>query len=174
MSGFELNKIAGAILLATLIATLVGTIANILYKPTLKVQHRGYSIAVVESADEKEGKAPAEEQMPDIQALMKAANADAGKELSKKCLSCHGFDKGGPHKIGPNLWHVAGREKAKAEGYKYSSALSALGGIWDDESLFHMLHKPGKFVPGTKMTFAGLAKFEEIANVVAYLKTLHD
>ena len=172
MSGFELNKIAASVLLASLIAMLVGFIANILYKPNFKVANRGYSVEVTETVGTS---ATVEEVKFDIAELMKTANAEAGKEIVKKCISCHSFDKGGANKVGPHLWNVDGRDKASVEGYSYSAALKAIGGKWDDESLFHFLHKPSKFVPGTKMSFIGLSKGQDLANVVLYLKTMaHD
>lgn len=170
MSGLELNKIAASILLASLIAMLVGVVANILYKPNLNPLQRGYSVEVTEgNAAEAQ---PTEQLKLDIAELMKKANIEAGKEVIKKCLSCHSFDKGGANKIGPNLWNIVGRAKATVEGYKYSAALMTLGNNWDEESLFHFLYRPTKYAPGTKMSFAGLTKPEEIANVVAFLKTL--
>lgn len=169
MSGFELNKIAASVLLAGLITLIVGIVANALYKPELKPATRGYSVAV--SEESPAGAEPAPEIKIDIAALMKAANAEAGKEVVKKCVACHTFEKGGANKVGPHLWDVVGKDKGKAEGYKYSTALVAAGGKWDEESLFHFLNKPSKFIPGTKMTFAGLTKPEDIANVIAYLKT---
>lgn len=172
MSGFELNKIAASILLASLIAMLVGFVANILYKPGFKAAARGYSVEVTESESTS---APAEEVKFDISELMKTANAEAGKEIVKKCISCHSFEKGGANKVGPHLWNVAGGDKANVDGYNYSAALKAIGGKWDDESLFHFLHKPSKFVPGTKMSFIGISKPQDLANVVLYLKTMaHD
>lgn len=173
MSGIELNKIAAAILLASLIAMLTGFIANILYKPNLQPKNRGFSVEVTEDSHNEAATAPEAE--IDIKELMKNANAEAGKEITKKCLACHSLDKDGPNKIGPHLWNVAGAEKAQNTTYKYSSAMKSKGGTWDDESLFHLLHKPSQFIPGTKMSFAGLSKPQDIANVILYLKTfIHD
>lgn len=169
MSGFELNKVAASILLASLIAMMVGFITNILYKPDLNPKNRGYLVGV---ANITQAPVATEEIIPDIKELMKKANAEAGKNITKRCISCHSFEKGGANKVGPHLWDVAGRDKAKVEDYKYSTALTALGGKWDDESLFYFLHKPSKFAPGTKMTFAGLSKPEEIVDVILYLKQL--
>ena len=173
MSGIELNKIAAAILLASLIAMLVGFITNILYKPILQPEARGYS---VETSEGPSKVAEASEEAPlDIAELMKTANAEAGKDLVKKCAVCHSLEKNGPNKIGPNLWNIVGAEKAKVADYKYSTALTTKGGSWDEESLFHFIHKPSQFVPGTKMSFAGLSKPQDIANVIMFLKTYaHD
>ncbi len=168
MSGFELNKIAGAILLASLITMIVGVTVNIIYKPNLKPQTRGYSVATTEGIPVNNTIAEIKFDIPE---LMKVANAAAGKEIAKKCISCHSFEANGPNKVGPNLAGIVGHEKAKKEGFKYSTALTNKGGVWDEESLFPFLHKPSKYIPGTKMSFIGLDKPEDIANVIAYLKT---
>lgn len=171
MSGLELNKIAASILLASIIAMFTGVIANALYRPVLKPDVRGYEIAL--SEDERESSdVTTQEFKPDIKQLMKNANAEAGKQMIKKCLSCHSVNHGGPNKVGPNLWNVVGAEKGHVNGYKYSAALKAKGGIWDEESLFHFLHKPNKFIPKTKMSFLGIKKPEDIADIIMFLKTL--
>jgi cytochrome c len=168
MSGIELNKIAAAILLASLIAMVVGIVSNILYKPKLDLAQRGYQVEVTETTG---ASGPSIEEAPvDIKALMAKANAENGAVIVKKCVSCHSFDKGGANKVGPNLWAVAGGAKKHKQDFAYSKAFEALSGTWDDDSLFHYLHKPSKYVPGTKMSFAGLSKPEEIADVIAYLK----
>lgn len=174
MSGLEFNKIAAAILLSSLIAMLSGFVANVLYKPNIKINQRGYAITVTDDNTSSNNEAVKEEKF-DIPELMKNANAELGREIAKKCISCHSFEKGGPNKVGPHLWNVAGRQKAHVDDYKFSAALTALGGSWDDESLFYFLHKPSKYAPGTKMSFIGLSKPEDIVNIIMFLKTVaHD
>lgn len=168
MSGIELYKIVAAILLASLIAMLVGFVANALYKPKLQVSQRGYHLGLEEANTINTGKV--KEDHLDIQKLMAKANAEAGAGIIKKCISCHSFDNGGANKVGPNLWKVAGAPKAHKNDFVYSKALKAAGGVWDDESLYKFLHKPSKFIPGTKMSFIGLSKPEEIADIIAFLK----
>lgn len=168
MSGIELNKIAAAILLASLIAMLVGFVANVLYKPKIDLAQRGYQVEVIETSSTSPQDAI--EAPIDIKTLMTKANAESGAIIAKKCVSCHSFDNGGPNKVGPNLWKVAGGPKKHKADFAYSKTFEAATGIWDDESLFHFLHKPSKFMPGTKMTFAGLSKYEEVADVIAFLK----
>lgn len=171
MSNLELNKIAASILIAALVAMIVGIVANILYKPKLNLAHRGYKIEVPEhSAESSGGAAQSQDQGPDIEALMAKATAEAGQNLAKKCISCHSFEKNGAHKVGPNLASIVNNDIASKTGFSYSKAMSSKGGKWDRESLFAFLHKPGKFIPGTKMSFAGLSKFEDIANIIAYLE----
>jgi cytochrome c len=167
MSGLELNKIAAAILLASLIAMVVGVVSNILYKPKLEIAQRGYQIEV---SEESVGIAGQPEAPLNIEELMANANADAGAKTIKKCVACHTMDQGGSNKVGPNLWKIVNAQKGKHSGFPYSKAMVAAGGTWDNDSLFHFLNRPSKFLPGTKMSFAGISKPEDIADVIAYLK----
>ena len=174
MSGKELNKIVAAILFASLIVMIVEFVANILYKPNLQVLHRGYSVAVQESSKNRATTALGQATV-NIPELMNNANADNGHAIAKKCLMCHSLDQDGPNKLGPHLWDIAGRLKASVADYKYSPALSKLGGVWDDDSLFAFLYKPSSYAPGTKMSFAGISKTQDIADVILFLKTyVHD
>lgn len=166
MSGLELNKIAAAILLSSLIAMLVGTVANILYKPKLEPKERGYQVEITE--DTSVGDEKAEE--INIQELMANASAENGKKIAKKCISCHSFEQGGANKIGPNIWNIVDAPKAHSSSFAYSSAMKSFGGTWTIDNLYAFLHKPSKYMPGTKMSFAGLRKPEDIADVIAYLK----
>ncbi len=171
MSSLELNKIAAAILLASLIAMLVGFVANILYKPKLEIVERGYKIEVADDASSGQGSSSAEPEKPvNIAEIMANANAENGAKLIKKCITCHSLNQGGANKVGPNLWKIIGKKKGAHPGFTYSKAMLASGGNWDNESLFRFLKKPSKYMPGTKMSFAGIKKPEDIANVIAYLK----
>lgn len=123
--------------------------------------------APVETAVTAEPEAPAG---GGIAALLAAADAEAGAKLSKKCAACHSFDKGGKNKVGPNLWDIVGKAIAGGEGYKYSGALAGLGGDWSYDNLDAFLTKPKDFAAGTKMSFAGLKKAEDRANLIAFLR----
>ena len=109
-----------------------------------------------------------------VLALLAAADAGDGKKVFKKCKACHTVDKGGAHRVGPNLWDVVGRAKAGAQGYRFSGVLAGLGGTWTFADLDAFLAKPKAFAPGTKMSFNGVRKAADRAAVIAYLRSLSD
>jgi cytochrome c len=173
MKNLENNKIVAAILVAGLIAMITGKIADSLYHPVENPEKRGFSVAV-EEAPAEGGAEPAKAEPIDIGALLAAADAAAGEKEFKKCASCHTSDKGGPDRVGPNLAGIVGNKKAHSGSFAYSDAMKNKGGNWSYEDLFAFLHKPKEFLPGTKMTFAGISDSKAVANVVAYLRTTGD
>ncbi|WP_237155023.1 c-type cytochrome [Oryzibacter oryziterrae] len=97
-----------------------------------------------------------------------------GEVVFKKCAICHAVGAGAKNKVGPELNGVAGAGiTQRPTGFAYSKALvdAGAGKVWDDANLTAWLTKPAAFAKGTKMAFAGLTKPEEIADVIAYLKT---
>lgn len=169
---FEANKIAGAILAAMILAMVSGIISNILVHPA-KLETPAYAIAGGEAAPAATSNAPAGPEP--IAPLLASADAAAGKEKAKLCITCHSFDKGGPNKIGPNLYGVVGDEIAHDRGnFAFSQVLKAKGGTWTPDTLNEWLWKPQSFARGTKMTFIGLPKAQDRANVIAYLNSLSD
>jgi cytochrome c len=170
MSHLELNKIVASILLAALICMLAGNFADIFYSKNVKPKERGYAVIIDESAGNIRATV-AEEEKLDIPALMAKASAELGEQIAKKCAACHNVGEGERNKIGPHLWDVVGRPKASIADYNYSKALLNKGGTWDYDSLFAFLKNPSKYAPGTKMAFAGIAKSQDIANVVAFLRS---
>jgi cytochrome c len=170
MSNLELNKVVASVLVAGLVGMAAGNLSDILYKPNLNAKH-GYTIELTEAP--VTGTAPVEVKV-DIIELLAKSNADNGAKLVKKCALCHSFTKGGPNKVGPNLWGIVENKKIHRDDFSYSKALTAKGGTWTYEDLYHMIHKPMEYIPGTKMNFIGLKKPQDVADVIAYLRTLSD
>ena len=102
-------------------------------------------------------------------AALAQGDAEAGEKVFKKCKTCHSFDPG-KKKIGPHLKGVVGRKAGAVEGYKYSKAMAAADITWDEANLDKFLTKPKAFVKGTKMSFSGLKKEAQRADLIAYLK----
>jgi len=98
----------------------------------------------------------------------------AGEQVFKKCMSCHAIGEGAKTKVGPELNQLIGRVAGSVEGYSYSDAMVAAGKgglVWGPDTLTPFLTKPKDVVAGTKMSFPGLPKPEDVANVIAYLQT---
>jgi cytochrome c len=102
-------------------------------------------------------------------AALAEGDAAAGEKVFKKCKTCHTFDPS-KKKLGPHLKGVVGRKAGAVEGYKYSKAMAGADITWDEANLDKYLTKPKAFLKGTKMSFAGLKKESQRADVVAYLK----
>ena len=172
MDGFEFNKYVGALLGSAVLLFVINLIGNFAVHPTLPAK----TVIAIE-LPEKEAAAPVAAAMAatlSLAELMAAADAAKGQKVAKKCAACHGFEKAGKHKIGPNLYGVLGRAKAAAAGYAYSAALKGLGGAWSFADLDAFLTKPKEFAKGTKMAFGGIKKPADRAALMAYMLQFHD
>ena len=162
------NTINGWIL-GALIVALGGTIVSGEVFKGERPEEMGYPIEGV--IEEGEGAAVAEKP---IEFYLAAADPAKGEQVFKKCAACHNADKGGANALGPNLWGVLGEPVGKGHGFAFSEALAGHGGSWDWNTLSQWLANPKKFAPGTKMTFAGLSKPEDRANIIAFLNAHSD
>lgn len=97
-------------------------------------------------------------------------DAAKGEKVFKKCATCHNIAAGEGNKVGPNLYGIIGRPAGTAEGFNYSDAMKNSGITWTEDELEKYLADPKAIVPGTKMTFPGLKKEDDIDNVIAYIK----
>jgi cytochrome c len=98
------------------------------------------------------------------------ADAVNGAKLFKtRCAQCHVVEAGAPHKVGPNLNGLFARMSGTAAGYSYSQAMKDKQVKWNAEEMDVYLTNPKKYVPGTKMVFAGFKKAQDRADIIAYL-----
>ncbi|MGO4558231.1 c-type cytochrome [Mesorhizobium sp. 2RAF21] len=95
---------------------------------------------------------------------------EVGAAVFKRCMACHQAGPDAKNGVGPVLNGVVGRAAGTYPGYSYSAANKNSGLTWDEPTLTTYLRAPRKLVPGTKMTFAGLSKDQDIADVIAYVK----
>ncbi|KUO53879.1 MAG: hypothetical protein APF80_16950 [Alphaproteobacteria bacterium BRH_c36] len=185
MDSFELNKIAGAVLAALLIIVASRTFIEIATAPHGGGEHAvvGYELPkptgdaggenAAAGGDSTAAGAPAAGfDAAKVASLVDSASAEKGAKLFSKCKACHTNEQGGANKVGPHLWGVVGRPKGAVEDFKYSEAMKAKGGNWDNEALAHFLHKPKEYMEGTKMIFSGFSSDADVADMVAYLNTL--
>lgn len=167
----EKNKIFAAVLIALLVGLVASLLADILVpekdleKPSYIVEGVGERVSTdTQSVPHGPG---------NIDALLASADVAAGQNVARKCLQCHTFDKGGANKVGPNLWDVVGAPIAEGRGgFAFSPALKNKGGTWTVDALNQFLYEPRSFAKGTKMSFIGLPKDTDRANIIAYLEAL--
>ncbi len=175
MDSFEFNKLIGG-LLATVFVVFSISLASDAIFASPAPEKPGF---IVEAAEEAPagGAAEAPAAKP-IAELLATADAKAGEAVFKKCTACHSGEKGGPNKVGPDLWDLVDRPVGEHEGFAYSAGMkdfSKNGGThWTYDNLNHFLTSPKGFVKGTAMGFAGIKKDDERANLIAYLRTLSD
>ena len=157
MNSFELNKILGAVLGTCLILLALNIGAGALFAPE-KPAKPGFDIAVKEeSAGEKAGAAKgagAADRNPSREGINRKGTGD--RQTVRRLPHLR---KGGPNRVGPNLWNIVGSDRGEGRGgFNFSAAMKAKGGKWTFDELNKFLANPRQYIPGTAMTFAGISK----------------
>jgi len=171
MDSYELNKILGAVLFTCLCVLSLNIAAGAVFAPH-KPAKPGMEVAVQDAAPGG-GAAPAAAEEP-IEKLFAAATIEKGENAAKKCGACHTFAKGEPNRVGPNLYGVVGRERGSIAGFNYSAGMKGKPGKWTVEDLNHFLQNPKGFVPGTSMSFAGVPRGSERADLITFMNSKSD
>ena len=176
MHSFEWNKIIASVLVAMIVAMVTGILATMIVHP-VHLEKAAYlppgAAEGAAGAEAAAAAAPAAPKLDPIEPAMAKADPKKGEQVAKVCLQCHTFAKGEPNKIGPNLFGVMTENIATVPGYEFSEALSKdKDKKWTPDELNVWLHSPQQFAPGTKMSFPGLPKVQDRADVIAYLESL--
>ena len=170
MSDLTFNKVAGALLATGLAVVGLREASAVVFAPHAP-ETPGYAIAIPEDT----GGAAVEEAPIDWGTVLPIADVAAGQASFAKCISCHTIAQGGANGTGPNLWGIIGLSPAVHAGYAYSNAFkdyAAANPVWTHEEMGAFLYAPQRHISGTKMTFVGLKREEELINVVAYLHSM--
>lgn len=181
MDSFEFTKISAGVLMALLVIFLPKTMIEM-----GRGGHGGHELAdgyklpePVASADAGAGAGKAEEAKFDaaaVVAMVSKAKPENAASTFKKCAGCHSADATSASKAGPNLWNILNRPKASRSDFAgYSDAIKAKAGEkWTYENLAGFLHSPKGYMPGTKMNFGGVPEAADLADLLAYMRTLAD
>ncbi|WP_298841841.1 cytochrome c family protein [uncultured Roseobacter sp.] len=160
------TKAAGGICGALLVFLLGKWAAEELYH----VDAHGEAAYVIEV---ESGEDVAEVEEVDFATVLASASVEDGAKVFRKCSACHKLEDGA-NGTGPHLYGVVGRDKGAVDGFAYSDTLASMDGDWSAENLSGFLERPSSYAPGTSMSFAGLKKVEDRADVIAYLDSLDD
>jgi cytochrome c len=173
LDSFEMNKVLGAVLGTCLVVVALNIAAGAVFAPG-KLEKPGYEIEVPKSGPGAgTTQTPAQPEVP-LGQLLASADVSRGSDSAKKCATCHTFEKGGRALVGPPLWGIVGRPKASVAGFNYSPGLKQASGNWTIADLFTFVTNPKAMVPGTAMSFAGINRAGERADLMAYLNSLAD
>ncbi len=172
MDTMELTKIVGGLCAALLVLLMVKWGADTLYHVGDTGGHDGAYVSAYPIEVEGHGGDEAAEEGPSFEELLASADTAKGAKVFSKCKACHKLEDG-KNGVGPSLFGVVDRAIASIAGFGYSDAVSGLGGDWNVSALNEFLTNPKAYAKGTKMTFKGLKKDTDRANLISYLQTVN-
>lgn len=164
----ESNKVFAAVLSAALLIMVITTVSESVFH-----EEEAKPAFTVEVATEAAGEAVVEEG-PSLAELMASADAGKGERQFAKCKACHTVGKDEGDRTGPNLYGILGRQIGGHGSFNYSSALAGHSETWTWEKLDEWLASPKNTFPGTSMSFAGIRKADQRADLMAYLNSFSD
>ena len=167
-----LTKLVGALCGALLVYLMGNWVSESMYAMGGGHGDEHHAAYVIETGDDSHGGGEAEEG-PDLATLIAEADLGKGAKVFGKCKACHKLEDGA-NSTGPYLYGVVGRAVGSIDGFSYSGAMVAVAETWGPEELDGFLENPKGFAPGTKMSFSGLSKAKDRANLIAYLDSLDD
>jgi cytochrome c len=171
VDSYEWNKIAGWVL-AALVAVLGLSIGTGYLFPVRELDQQAY---VVEGVEEAAGAVAGADAEPPISAFLASADLARGENEFRKCSACHSIERGGANGIGPNLWGIMGARHAQVSGFSYSPAMAATADqVWDWEGMSEWIRAPRNYIPGNRMSFAGIGRAQDRANLLAWMNTQGD
>lgn len=171
MKSLFVNTVLGTTLAAALAVVGLGVVSDTLFQPHYP-EEPAYPVELGGAEAPTAGEA-APEAEPDIALLLASASIEAGAKLTAQCTACHVFEQGGASGVGPFLWSVYGRPAGEVPGFNYSAAMAAFDQTWTAETLNAFLTAPKKYIEGTAMSYAGMKKAQDRANLIAYLHSLN-
>ncbi len=165
------TKTVGALCGTLLLFLLANWAAATVYEAGSPEHGEEHAMAYPIEADEGGRSDDATDDGPDFATLLAAADLGKGEKIFSKCKACHKLEDGA-NGTGPHLYAVVGRDVGSVGEFSYSGVLVDLQGDWSPEALDRFLESPKAYANGTKMSFSGLRKPEDRANVIAFLATI--